>query len=755
MKFPLNFISASDKFCTFEECVPSPFLRKSFYIDKSFENAYIVICGLGFYNLFINGKKITKGFLAPYISAPDDILYYDKYDLTELLRQGENVIGVCLGNGMLNAFGGYVWDLDKARWRSAPKVAADIVIKSSGIEETIITTDTGFKVSASPIYFDDLRCGEYYDARNERPGWNNIGFDDSSWGDAVKADCPHGETVLCSAEPIIVAGELRPVRIEKQETGYLYDFGKNTAGVCRLKVSGSKGQVISMSHGECIKDGHLLIDYLKVVPNGYVQKDIYICSGINEEIYTPSFTYHGFRYVFVEGINAEQATEELLTYLILNSDLKECGGFECSDPVINSLQEITRRSTLANFYYFPTDCPQREKNGWTGDAALSAEHTLLNLTAEQSYAEWLRNIRKAQNSDGALPGIVPTAGWGFDPLYSGPAWDCVLTWLPYYTYLYRGNKKILEDNATAIFRYIDYLSRILNADCLVEYGLGDWCPPGRGPDKYKSPLIFTDSVVSMDICRKAAFIFNELSLGLQASFAKSLYSKIRSNIRKVLINFNTMTALGNCQTSQSMALFYDVFEPGEKPEAFKRLLELIEETDGCMDTGILGARVLFHVLSEFGKSDLAVDMITTPNFPSYGNWLKRGATSLWEAFWTEETSPLSMNHHFFGDISSWFIKCLAGIKLNPSGSNVNEVDIIPAFPDKIDFAKAYHIAPAGKIESGWQRSGKEIELLVSIPSSMKGKLILPNGYMFEDGLKVKVLTGGAYRVINISKKETI
>lgn len=212
---------------------------------------------------------------------------------------------------------------------------------------------------------------------------------------------------------------------------------------------------------------------------------MYICKGEGEETYTPSFTYHGFQYVLVTGITPEQATSDLLTYVVMNSDLKERGGFTCSDPTVNTLQELTRRSDLANFYYFPTDCPQREKNGWTADAALSSEHLLLNLSPETSYREWMRNICKAMDDRGALPGIVPTGGWGFH-WGNGPAWDNVLLYLPYFVYLYRGDKTILEESAASILRYLHYLTTRVNEEGLIKIGLGDWVSAGPGQRSVQS-----------------------------------------------------------------------------------------------------------------------------------------------------------------------------------------------------------------------------------------------------------------------------
>ncbi len=752
MEFPMNFIAAGSKYCTLQDYVPAPYLRRSFALNGQPKTAQLLICGLGFYELFINGKKITKGALAPYISAPDDLIYYDSYDVAPYLQEGENVIGVILGNGFQNALGGKVWKFDTARWRGAPQVALRLDAVLSDGSEFCIESDESFKTAPSPICFDDLRCGEHYDARNELAGWCAPGFDDSAWTDAILAPKPRGEAILCTAEPIVVTHEIKPVSVTKYKDGYLYDFGVNSAGLCRLKVTGTAGQKIVLDHTEEVKNGELQPAPLCPHKHEYYddcwQRDIYTCKGNGEEIYVPSFTYHGFRYVLVSGVSEAQATPELLTYLVMNSDLKEMGGFACSDDVANKLQEITRRSDLANFYYIPTDCPHREKNGWTGDAALSAEHMLLNLSVEKSLSEWLRGIRKAQSESGMLPGIVPTSGWGFT-WGNGPAWDCVLTYLPYYIYIYRGDKQVLQDNAASILRYLHFLSTKIESDGLVRFGLGDWCPPKRPFSDYKSPIEVTDSIVSLDICKKAAFIFSVLGQKEQETFANALWARLRGAIREKLVDFATMSVLGNCQTSQAMGIYYDVFDEGEKPEAFARLLAYIADTDGLIDTGILGARVIFHVLTAFGQSELAYNMLTTDRGPSYGNTIALGATSLWETLSPEVAYIYSLNHHFFGDISSWLIQSVGGIRLNPNRNNVNEVHIRPSFIEKLSHAKAYHIAPAGKICVQWQRDDAGIALTVEVPEGCIGRIMLENGFVFDNGVSVKPLDSKAYRIVKV------
>lgn len=742
----MHFIRATEDYCTLDRHVPAPYLRKAFTLEKKAENASLLICGLGFYEVWVNGYRLTKGALAPYIAAPDAFLYYDEYDVVPFLRAGENVLAVCLGNGIQNGLGAYVWEFDKARWRNPPQLALRLDITAEDGIKVSVESDDSFKTAPSPIMFDDLHCGEYYDARQEMPGWRKPGYDDSGWKRALPAPLPRGEARLCESEPIVIEREIKPVSIEKEQDGYRYDFGVNSAGVCRLSVTGEAGQQIKLIHGEAVVDGKLFTRNFKFSENDPIQEDIFICKGSGKEDYTPSFTYHGFRYVLVRGITAEQAKPELLTFLVMHSDLQERGGFVCSDPVVNTLQEITRRSDLSNFYYFPTDCPQREKNGWTADAALSAEHVLLNLSPEKSYREWMRSVCKAQNDAGALPGIVPTGGWGFE-WGNGPAWDSVLFYLPYYTYVYRGDKQILKESAASMMRYLHYITTRIEEDGLIRCGLGDWCQAGRErEDNYDAPLEFTDTVMTIDNAGKAAYMFGELGMDEQRAFAQAVVKRLRRAARERLLNLHTMMAEGNCQTTQAMAIFYGIFEPAECPAAFEKLLTLIEQADGHIATGVLGARVLFHVLTAHGRSDLAYTMITRPDFPSYGNWVKRGATSLAEGFEPEGGRILSLNHHFWGDISSWFIQTLAGIRFNPHQNDWKEADIRPSFVPQLSFAEGFHVAPAGKIVSSWKRNGQDVVLMLEMPANMHGTIFLEDGWRFENGRSTHPAVAGEYRV---------
>lgn len=745
---PLDFYSATNEYNTFEKYISAPYLRKSFFLDKIPQKATVYICGLGFYRLFVNGREVTKGLLSPYISNPDDIIYYDEYEIFSHLAEGENVIGVILGNGFINAIGGRVWDFDKAPFRSSPKIAFSLVCDGNGV----IPSGEGFKCHPSPILFDDLRCGERYDAREEIKSWNEPGFDDSNWRNVIPAEKPKGEPKLCDADPIVKSREIAPVSVtaggfteprkveggfgiletpydEVITAGYIYDFGENSAGIVRLEINGDAGQKVILQFGETLKNGNLDLSSMYFLPKGYNQRCVFICSG-NEDVYEPSFCYFGFRYVLVSGITGEQAKSLRLTYIICHSDIKRAGDFSCSDEIANRLYEACIRSDLANFYYFPTDCPHREKNGWTGDAAMSAVQIMYNFEAGKSLSVWMDNIRKAQRQSGEIPGIIPTSGWGFK-WGNGPAWDSVLVSVPAAVYGFTGNDKILNDNADAIWKYIEYLETKANDEGLFEFGLGDWCPVGG---TIKAPLVVTDSIIVYEFLNTAAFIFSSIGQDDRVSYAFSLASRLRKAIRRYLID--GYRVVGECQACQAMALYYGIFDRDtrEYRKAFEALLDMIDEKGGHMDCGTLGSRVLFRLLAENGNADLAFKMITRTDEPSFGNWIYKGATSMWEGF----GDNMSKNHHFYGDIAAFFQEYIAGLYYV-----FDRVRISPCFVKELDFAQA----SCRDISVRWERQGEnKIILTVNGPEYVNGDIVLREG-SFEDGFIEKPLEPGTYNVI--------
>ncbi len=746
MDFPFQFIKAGEEYSTPQNYVPAPYFRKTFFAEKKLLEASLIITGIGFYEVYLNGENITKGYLAPYRSNPDHYIYYDKYDLTFLLKRGKNVLGVILGNGMRNSLGGYIWDFDKARFRGAPITAFSLEMKfDDGTEETVLS-DTETLTAPSPVLFDDLHFGEYYDARLEIPGWSLPEYDDSGWKNALPAEPPRGEAKLCEAEPIVLRNTIKPVSVTAFEDGFVYDFGVNSAGLCKLKINGENGQKIILRYFETLVDGKPHLSNIRFYDSDRYQEDEYTCSGNGTEEYTPRFTYHGFRYVWVSGITAVQATKELLTYLELSSDISVAGEFSCNDEVINKIQEMTLRSDISNFYYFPTDCPQREKNGWTADASLSAEQMLLNLTPEKSYKEWLRNIYKAIRDNGQLPGIIPTGGWGYH-WGNGPAWDNVIVYLPYYTYIYRGDKEILKELSAPLMRYLNYLFTRLDENGLMEIGLGDWCQPSRECEAFDTPLIVTDSILTVDIAEKAAFIYEVLNEEPQRQFALSLAERVKYAFREKLIDKKTLEVAGKTQTAQAMALYYGLFTEEEKPRALDILISYIEKAGGHFDTGVLGGRVIYRLLADNGYEELAYNMIVREDYPSYGNWAARGATTLWEVFMPEGGPLHSLNHHFWGDVSAWFYIYLAGIRVNPTGRDTANIDIKPLFIERLSSVSAYYNTPHGKITVDIKHASDGAVLNITASEKLHGVIAAPKGYRFFDGVTEKPLVTGKYRMV--------
>ena len=755
MIFSDKFISAGHEINELTKNVPAPYFRKSFRLDDPPRSCAVSICGLGFYRLWINGREITKGLLAPYISNPADLVYYDEYDLTPFVSQGRNCIGVQLGNGLLNNPGGFVWDFEEATWRSAPKLAFAVSVTSTDGAETVIEADESVRVHDSPLYFDDLRCGERYDARLEIDGWNLPDFDDSGWVCAVPANAPLGERQLCLAPPVVKSGEiLRPASVfpgraapyipdyKKKigpvfefpdlSDGYIFDFGENRTGVPHIRFHGDPGQRLELQFAEYVdNNGELNYANHQFYPNGFVQRVVLICSGREDE-FEPRFSYYGASCCLITGLREEQVPEMDLSFHVCSSRQRVVGGFSCSDPIAEQLFRMCLVSDQSNFIYFPNDCPHREKNGWTGDAALSSQRHFMLLDCYDSIREWLCQIRKAQRADGCLPGIVPTSNWGYD---AGPSWDIVLTELTYRAYRARGELAILRENADAIDLYLDYALSQRNEKGLVAFGLGDWCSVDW---KQNASRDFTATVTVMDICRKAAYIFNELGQTDRAARATAFRAGLRDAVRREYVDPDTCIADSRCQTSQAMALYYGVFDPEEEAEAFRVLLRIIHENDDFLDVGILGARVLFHVLCAYGEAALAYSMITRPEWPSYGHFIKQGLTSLPEEFVRDDGKWSSRNHHMFGDIANFFISRIAGLRYKPDvlcglGFGPSDTLVVrPAFIRALREASAFQDCPFGRIRLKWSRSENGVLLELSYPKGLPVSP-LPDRMLQRDG----------------------
>lgn len=743
-----NFISASKKYCELEQWEPAPYIRKVFELPFSAETAKLSVCTPGFYELYLNGERITKGEMAPYISNPDHICYYDSYEIAEKLLEGKNVIGLILGNGFANqCVPG--WNFDQAPFRAPLSVA--VKLEAENKEETyLLESDESFRCHPSPVLFDMYRYGMYYDATREVKNWCMPDFDDSDWAYVSVVDAPRGEQRLCKTDPVRVVKELEARNIEKQEDfyylheatatgaavmpetyvkeGWLYDFGVSRAGICRLKIKGERGQKIILRHCETLKEGKFNFNSIYTFKQDYnrymhlFQTDTYVLRGGEEEIFVPFFTYHGFRYVLVEGITQEQATKDLLTCLICNSDLYQRGMFASSDQILNQLYEMGINADLANFVYFPTDCPHREKNGWTGDASVSASQLLLNFDCSESLRVWMENIRASQLECGMLPCIVPTGGWGYH-WGNGPMWDSVISNLPYYALKYDGRIDLFKENEEMIRRYLEYIARRRDSRGLIACGLGDWCQPGKKSHEITTPLELSDSCMIYEMALKCAVMFEKTGNAAAKAFSEQLAAELKAAVRAHLIDFDTMTVKGCCQTAQVLPIALRIFEADEQEAAYRRLLELIHEKEDFVDCGMIGLRYIFHVLFENGDGSLAYHMITRKEAPSYGFMIQKGGTAFFESLCESDLNE-SQNHHFFGDILNLFVSKLAGLVINPDMTDPANILIRPYPIPEVNQASASFDSVHGKVCVEWKRTEDGIRLTAKIPEGIHGRLIL-------------------------------
>jgi len=707
-----------------ETSIPAPLLRKSFQLDKKIRKARVYICGLGYYELYINGVKIGDDVLSPAFTKYDSTVLYNTYDVLDSLAPGENVVGVILGNGWYNPFTEEVWNHRQSPWRDHPKLLFQMHVTFEDGEEITLVSDRSWKVSDGPIIFDGLRNGEFYDARREKDGWSKPGYDDSEWKHALIAKAPGGLLRSSQLPPIRITGTIKPVSLKEVQSGvWVYDLGQNISGWAKIKVSGPKGTEITLKYAEKIKDDGSLdqsnIDiYIK---SGECQTDKYILKGEGVEEWEPRFTYHGFQYVQVTGFPGTPALDSLVGRVV-HTDLESRGEFECSNVLLNSIQKCARWSTLTNYHGIPTDCPHREKNGWTGDASLSAEQVLLNFDPVTAYAKWMRDFADVQRPSGQLPGIVPTGGWGFN-WGSGPAWDSAMILIPWYVYLYRGDVSLLEDMYENMKRYVDFMTS-MSEEGIVDFGLGDWCPPVGGPADHQCPVAVTSTAyyyVDTQIVAKAAALLGKKE---DAERYSNLAGNIREAFREKFLDKDTGVVTGNCQTSMACALYQGMVNEDEKPRVLEKLVEQVELKGRHIDCGILGAKYVMHTLSEMGRTDLAYAMATQTDFPSWGHWIAQGATTLWETF----AGDASRNHHMFSDISAWFYKGLAGINPDPEEPGFKHIIFKPNPVEGLQWVRSYHKSMYGDIRCNWKVDGDRFMIDISVPVNCRATLYLPDGY---------------------------
>lgn len=697
---------------------PAPYFRKTFMVGKPVSRATATICGIGYCELHLNGAKVGDHVLDPAFTRYDYRALYVTFDVTPQIASGSNAVGFILGNGWLNYQARNAWGFDKAPWRQQPRAIAQVRLEFKDGTTQTIATDESWQYSTGPIVFDSFMNGETYDARLEQPGWDTIGFDASAWSAAHVVDAPKGKITPQMAPPIRITETFKPAKITQPKPGvYVVDLGQNIAGAARLTVKGPAGTEIKLVYAELLNaDGTVNNTNIKEhTYTGDFQTDRYILKGRGTEVWQPRFMYSGYQYIQITGFPGELKPENILG-LVMHTDLDSAGSFECSNELLNKIQHATRWSYVNNFVGHPTDCPNRERNGWTGDAQLAIETGLYNYDGTAAYAKWMRDFRDEQRPSGELPGIVPTGGWGY-AWGNGPAWDAATILIPWNLYQFRRETNLLADHYESMKRYVDYLTtRATNG--IVTIGLGDWCPV-----KTTTPA----EVTSTAYYCKDAEILSEIAALLgrddDASKYRRLAGEIRAAFNTHFYDPQTKQYAGGTQTALSCALYFDMVEETNKSAVVSNLVANVQARQYHLDCGILGTKYLLHALTDNGQAEVAYKLAVQDTFPSWGNWIKQGATTLWEGWDGSGTH----NHIMFGDISAWFYTTLAGINHCgcSQGAGFSRIFITPQMLGDLTWVKAQYNSIRGPIVSEWKRDGGKIRITVTIPPGATGNIAVP------------------------------
>jgi alpha-L-rhamnosidase len=691
------------------------YFRKEFEGKGEIKKARAYVCGLGYYELRLNGSKAGDHVLDPAQTDYKKIALYSVYDVTHLIKD-KNAVGVILGNGRHIKNYGY----------GQPRLIVEIHLERENELVDRVISDETWKVSTGPLRENGIYSGERSDARLEQSGWDEPGFNDSAWEDAATVQGPSLSPQLFP--PVRVTEILKPVRLWSPQPGTsMVDFGQNFSGWVRLKAQGPKGAEIKLRHAELIhEDGTL-----NVLPNQNAEAaDVFILKGEGEEIYEPRFTYHGFRYIEITGFPGEP-TPDSIEGCFVHSDVERTGDFTCSNILFNRIHKNVIWGQLSNLMSIPTDCPQRdERHGWLGDAHLSADEAILNFDMAAFYTKFLEDIKLAQKKDGSLPDVVPPY---LEKIYpADPAWGIAYLELAWLMYFYYDDLRILGRHYASMKKYADFLSKNAAENIITKLGkYGDWCPPGSIAPK-KTPLELTSTwcyyrVVSLisvfakivgrsDDARSYAKLAEEIKASFNARFlGEDQYAAHR--ISPVDKSPN--------QTSNVLPLYLDLVPREKKDIVMERLLySITREWNYHLNTGIIGTRYLLDVLTQNGYGDVAYRIVNQKSYPGWGYMVEEGATTLWERWENLTGSGMnSHNHIMLGSVDAWFYRFIAGLKCQEPGWK--KIVLKPPLFPELHEASAKVLTIRGEACVSWRRQNSLFELTIRIPVGSDAEVHVP------------------------------
>ena len=697
---------------------PSSLFRKSIVVKEGLKRAYWMIASAGLHELHINGAKVGDHYLDPMFTRFDKRILSVTHDVTKLLHAGTNELQVQLGNGWYNHQSKAVWFFDEAVWRNRPSFSARLVLEYSDGKKECVLSDESWETTDSPVVFNSIYTAEHYDAR--------IDVSQAEWGKARLVDCPTRLVKSQLLRPIRNVAKWEAKYVKKlNDSLYVYYFPKNMAGIVRFTAKGERGTVVRLKHGEMlnadstVSTANIDYHYRPVGDSDPFQTDIVTLSG-SEDVFEPKFNYKGFQYVEVSASAPLALDEQSVVALELHSDVPAKGRWHSSSDLLNKLWAATNNSYLSNLFGYPTDCPQREKNGWTGDAFWMAEVGLYNFDVITIYEKWIADFADEQRPNGELPAIVPTAGWGYD-WANGVDWTSAVVFIPWMIYQYYGDAQLLENMYGPMKRYMDFVAMKLDGN-LTDWGLGDWIPV-----KTVSELkLMTSTYYYADLCimSKVASLLGREDESLAY---RSQADAVRQSINDAYLDKETGIYANGSQTELAMPLYWGVVPDEYKAKVAAELNARVVANGYHLDVGVHGCRTLLGALSDNGYIDTAYRLAVQDTYPSWGYWIKQGATTLHENWKTDVIIDNSLNHIMFGEIGIWLYKHLAGITVDDSQPGFRLTHLKPYFPSGMDYLDVDYDTPWGRLAVSWKREGGSIRYRVSVPAGMTVDLSLPDG----------------------------
>lgn len=734
-------------------------LRKAFSAKKRIKEAVVSICGLGHYELTINGKKVGNGEFTPYWSDYDKTIYYNTFDVTSFLKKGENVFGVLLGNGFFNAQGGRYSKLKVSF--GAPTLLLRTIIRYVDNSTEEIVSDKSWKYAFSPITFNDIYGGEDYDARLEQKGWDKPGFNDGAWKPIVVQEPQKGKLMPQKGFPIKIMEQLPYKSVKKltknecdsssirskrkvDESAMVFDMAQNLAGFPQITVNGKRGDTITVFVGESVFPDGVVDQRQTGRPHFYT----YVLKGNGDEIWHPRFSYYGFKYIQIEG--AVLKGDKNPRKLAVLKDLKSCfvynsapqiSSFECSNELFNKTHILIQKAIQSNMQGVFTDCPQREKLGWIEQLHLNGPVLLYNYDLVNFLPKIMQDMVDAQQPDGAVSSIAPMYNFfgnknGFDEFGVSPEWGSSILIMPWMYYEFYGDSSLIVNNYQSMRRWVDYL--ISRADNhVLSFGLGDWYDYGDFKAGYSRntqvPFVATAYYfyALKYIVKSAELVGNNYD----AAHYTALAEEVRKTLNTKFLNAETKQYSTGSQTAMAMAIYMEIVEPENRQAVLDNLVKDIKTHGNRLTTGDIGNRYLFQTLATNGLNELMYKMFNHDETPGYGFQLKFGATTL-----TEQWDPrqgASWNHFMLGQIDEWFFASLAGIRTDPKQPGLKHLIIKPEPVGDLKFVKASTQTLYGKVTVEWKRepihptaqSGQTADnftLNISIPVNCSADVYLPN-----------------------------